>query len=718
MFWTVPVSDKEITTSTPIGVKSITHVFFEDRNGGVMEYSPDGLQTVSVVIDGKQIMQDVPVLPFCTSTPGDEGRYNWRDVALDVNINVNISEIKVSAARRAADFSIIFVTSPNECDATYGYDYVEYRQFILRANDTSTYERSARSLFAEAREKAAAYTQYTARVKGHDKWLAYAQELTGKMTEQLGKWQKLVTAARELPGHEEDFTTIDFTIPKDAPQSAKDVEQNIDYMGAAYKAVKPGKGSPYDALMEAEVYSLGDNAPLTLADGTVFPTDYISRRNCEQTWQTLANAHALAVGDYINSLHETFQGHELRDYNYWESPDDDEQAGDNAQAATLAYNEALGLYSALTDEEKASKGEPQPFTGGVPASRSEFAVGSAMWRDYAKMWAKRIADYAAEAQKKIDGLEEYDFAIIAEPADTSQVTQVIRSYLDFREEAANMWQEMANWEYGIGSIVKNYFTDERLYFPEAYTVYASAPKRSEVSEPDGKVTSAQDGHTELDYWNVPIVDFSDANGNAHKTVKRYIYAYDEACKFEYGVRQDWYEYRDDQTRSHMSYEYSWVRGGNQEWEQDQPALYYLQTVGQLNLTGKFGEEDTISLQKAPKRVVAMSVISDSAAGNDWLLPCDVRLNFNMSSDVEQVFMPHTDLELIEIKEGVPYARAAYDFEEGTVTKNMRFAYFINLPEGETKVNINSAALSKKLGSRFAATKSWRIYLMFIYKKLA
>ena len=154
MFWTVPISDSELTTNTPIGVRSIKRIFFEDRNGGVLDYSPYGLQTVSITIDGKQIMQDVPVLPFCTSSPADRNRFNWEDVALDVNINVNMSEIKISAGRRAADFNVIFVTSAKECDATFGFDYVEYRQFALRKADNSTYEAEAKNILETARDNA------------------------------------------------------------------------------------------------------------------------------------------------------------------------------------------------------------------------------------------------------------------------------------------------------------------------------------------------------------------------------------------------------------------------------------------------------------------------------------------------------------------------------------------------------------------------------------
>ena len=90
----------------------------------------------------------------------------------------------------------------------------------------------------------------------------------------------------------------------------------------------------------------------------------------------------------------------------------------------------------------------------------------------------------------------------------------------------------------------------------------------------------------------------------------------------------------------------------------------------------------------------------------------------MSSDIEQVFAPHTDLSMIQITDGVPYARAAHDFEDDTVSKNIRFTYYLNMPNGAKTINLNSLDYSKKYGTKFQDVKSWFVYLMFIYKKLA
>ena len=131
MLWSIPISNEDIVTTTPLGVRAITHVFFQDKNGGIFTYKnrPD---TVSITIDGRQVCKDVPVLPFCTSTTFGKNRHHWQDVALEVGLNVDFSEIRISAGDRANDYNVVFVTSDKEVDALKGFEYVEWRKINVK----------------------------------------------------------------------------------------------------------------------------------------------------------------------------------------------------------------------------------------------------------------------------------------------------------------------------------------------------------------------------------------------------------------------------------------------------------------------------------------------------------------------------------------------------------------------------------------------------------
>lgn len=129
MFFSIPSSSEEVITVTPAGVRSIKSLFFENKNGHIFNYYGQ-LDTVSISIDGKQIARQLPVAPFCTTTPFGTGRFDWEKVALAVNLNVDNSEIKISGSFNN-QFNIVFVCS-TEPMAETGFDYVETRRFVLK----------------------------------------------------------------------------------------------------------------------------------------------------------------------------------------------------------------------------------------------------------------------------------------------------------------------------------------------------------------------------------------------------------------------------------------------------------------------------------------------------------------------------------------------------------------------------------------------------------
>ena len=163
MFYTIPNEKDVMQTQTPAGVKSINWLFFESKNDSVFEYKPT-LDMVSIIIDGKQICRNLPVLPFMTSQPYGTRKHRWEDVALAVNLNVNFSEIKINLIKDKDsnvgdnDFNIVFVCSDKECDEADGFDFIETKKIKLKGK-----------YFATVRE-ARTYLQNAFRT-AHETWL-------------------------------------------------------------------------------------------------------------------------------------------------------------------------------------------------------------------------------------------------------------------------------------------------------------------------------------------------------------------------------------------------------------------------------------------------------------------------------------------------------------------------------------------------------------------
>ncbi len=158
MFYTIPSDTDTILTQTPAGAKSITHVFFESKNDSVFEYKKI-IDMVSILIDGKQICRNLPILPFMTSQPYGTRKHRWEDVALEVNLNVNFSEVKIDFVKNslskvnANDFNIVFVCSDKTIDEAMGYEFVETRKIKLKGKyfDTAREARTyLQNKFSEA----------------------------------------------------------------------------------------------------------------------------------------------------------------------------------------------------------------------------------------------------------------------------------------------------------------------------------------------------------------------------------------------------------------------------------------------------------------------------------------------------------------------------------------------------------------------------------------
>ena len=150
MFHVIPISSGLTISTTPLGAKSISHLFFEAKGDGLFRFksSPD---TISISIDGRQICRDLLVLPFCTSSPCSADRFPWQKVALEVNVNCNLSEVRIMADSWQADYNVIMVCSDEEVDESRGFDFFETKRISLRKTVSASV---VRKIIAEAFDEA------------------------------------------------------------------------------------------------------------------------------------------------------------------------------------------------------------------------------------------------------------------------------------------------------------------------------------------------------------------------------------------------------------------------------------------------------------------------------------------------------------------------------------------------------------------------------------
>ncbi len=174
MFFTIPNEKDYILTTTPAGAKSIQYVFFEAKNDSLFEYKKT-LDRITILIDGKQICRNVPILPFMTTQPYGTRKHCWKDVALAVNLNVNFSEIKISLEKdkdsnvNDNDFNIVFVCSDKPTDESKGYDFVEAKKFRLKGKYFNSLLEASNYLTSHWNEAKANYQE------AHEQWVIDCQ---------------------------------------------------------------------------------------------------------------------------------------------------------------------------------------------------------------------------------------------------------------------------------------------------------------------------------------------------------------------------------------------------------------------------------------------------------------------------------------------------------------------------------------------------------------
>jgi len=183
VFHVIPISSELTISATPLGAKSIRHLYFENKNDGLFRFktAPD---TISISIDGKQICRDLLVLPFCTSSPYSPDRFAWQKVALEVNVNCNLSEIRIQSSA-LGDFNVIMVCSDEGVDESLGFDFFETKRITLRKTANISVIRKA---LQEAFDKAALTT--TTSGDGNSSASSSSMELTKADVARL--WERFI----------------------------------------------------------------------------------------------------------------------------------------------------------------------------------------------------------------------------------------------------------------------------------------------------------------------------------------------------------------------------------------------------------------------------------------------------------------------------------------------------------------------------------------------
>lgn len=127
MIFTVPINDITTITDTPVGAKSIRSFWFVDRSGGKDKFFDNGLMTISIAVDGKDICRDMFINPFFTQNAFYENLifppHDPRRVSLRCNVNVCMSEIRISASVKR-DFDVVFELSDTEVEEE-NCEYIE-----------------------------------------------------------------------------------------------------------------------------------------------------------------------------------------------------------------------------------------------------------------------------------------------------------------------------------------------------------------------------------------------------------------------------------------------------------------------------------------------------------------------------------------------------------------------------------------------------------------
>lgn len=134
MFFTIPISKEPQIATTPIGAKSVRYIYFENKNDGIFNFKAND-DVISISIDGKQICRNLIILPFCTNTPYGTNKMPWQKVALEANLNVDFSEVKLSAATEN-DYNVVLVCSDEAVDEAKGFDFFETKKIPLKTNIT------------------------------------------------------------------------------------------------------------------------------------------------------------------------------------------------------------------------------------------------------------------------------------------------------------------------------------------------------------------------------------------------------------------------------------------------------------------------------------------------------------------------------------------------------------------------------------------------------
>lgn len=300
MFHVIPISSELTISATPLGARSIRHIFFENKNDGLFRFKSDP-DTISISIDGKQVCRDLLVQPFCTSSPCSPDILPWRKVALEVNVNCNLSEVRVQSSA-IGDFNVVMVCSAEGVDESHGFDFFETKQVTLRKSaNRGVILQALKQAFSKARVAASSaspdgnassaprelrssdvpviWGNYLQKEHADVTWpasLAAGVSLCLFTKDCSADWRKAATIVDKFCslfqlGHSTSFVTAVNGVPQfrhsvtGTPKATKD---NVKYLGDEWSGATIKDSASFSVRIDGKDYSTGEYCKDKNIEGT------------------------------------------------------------------------------------------------------------------------------------------------------------------------------------------------------------------------------------------------------------------------------------------------------------------------------------------------------------------------------------------------------------------------------------------------------------------
>ena len=671
MFYSVPTSDRDIIVQTPFEAKSLKYIYFENKNDNIFLFKKDAPDTVSISVDGKQICLNVPILPFCTSTPYGANKFDWHDVAIEANINVKNSEIKISASTEN-DYNIIFVCSDEECDETKGFEFIETRTLFLRkglASDAEILSALEEGYQAKLDEiRTAAYTA------AHAVWQSELTALQGEKTALQTAKQILVDEKARydtwLTGARATLTANEGVLEnykKKIYFNLSSIETQINSNSTA-SSVKPTLTNKFNALKAAitaanlyitklqacrtELSALGECADM--AEWITATADF--NRSLSSDGYSINHETGVLTVRVVNKI-TTDATHDAQ-FTYATKQFGTIENINNFLADTyeLTQNITIEFYpDGLSHEEDVIDPETSEVTG-----------------------TQTVTDYTYSGDVSVSAKYVQAANLYGEPVFTAP-TKTYATVANFAVMVAGVSTTAASYD---ADPEANKTDEQRLTIvtfgdndDEDYLVHQS--------DIDAQQALIADKQTEIDAKNAE---------EPEDTYDDFPADYTAPLDFTITIANQQIEI-EDATQANL------------------PSIVsslYAQTTNVAEQT--WGQETQYRFEYAPRFMFVYSTMKP--VGSDTVVSADMKMNITLSGADAEILPPQTDVDVMFANNQIPFRKAKYDFQyPETIHRELSVVLRPNSHETDSNGRLVHA-------SRYPFRCDWwRVCLMFGYRKL-